>query len=76
MPVGKPQVSSRCARHFFQALDGAGKKIEGSLPEIPRCWSCKLERRAGRAAALAEVTPAIEATFEVNMDADDILCMC
>lgn len=40
---------------------------------MPRCWSWKLERTAGRAAALADVTPAIEAILEENMDAEDIL---
>lgn len=32
-----------------------------------------MERTAGRAAALADVTPAIEAILEENMDAEDIL---
>jgi len=34
--------------------------------------SFMLERRAGRAAALADVTPAIEAILEDSMDAEDI----
>jgi hypothetical protein len=36
------------------------------LPEMPRCWSWTLERRAGRATA-------IEAILEENLAADDIL---
>ena len=39
--------------------------------ELASC-SLRFDRRAGRAADLADVTPAIEAILEDNMDAEDI----